>query len=303
LDSPVPIITVLGMHRSGTSLCASVLQAMGVDMAEAAAPSPENQRGHWERPRINDLNESVFAVFGRGWRSAAHVLALPEHWLGDARVQAVRRELAAWIAPRLGGAFPFGFKDPRTSRLLPLWRQVFADLNVVPRFVYCVRDPAQVARSVAARDPFGRDQAEYRWLLYNAGGVAGVGDDPVCVVPYEAWFTDPVGVVCRLADFLGLPPLDARALASVVDGALRHDAAGVAPARKLAARLHQRLLDCAGEPRFSTDLCEFCGFVLEFEQLVQPLLVETEVLRASVADQNRVIGDLNGLVRQLRAAA
>jgi hypothetical protein len=36
---------------------------------------------------------------------------------------------------------------------------------------------------------------------------------------------------------------------------------------------------------------------------VQPLLVEREVLRASVADQNRVIGDLNGVIRDLRRAA
>jgi hypothetical protein len=33
---------------------------------------------------------------------------------------------------------------------------------------------------------------------------------------------------------------------------------------------------------------------------VQPLLVATEVLRASVAEQNRVIGDLNALIRRLR---
>ena len=35
---------------------------------------------------------------------------------------------------------------------------------------------------------------------------------------------------------------------------------------------------------------------------MQPLLVETEMLRVSVSDQHRVIGDLNALVRQLRVA-
>ena len=61
------VVTVLGMHRSGTSLCANLLHAMGVDMAEEPGPSPNNRRGHWERPRINDLNDEVFALFGRAW--------------------------------------------------------------------------------------------------------------------------------------------------------------------------------------------------------------------------------------------
>jgi hypothetical protein len=34
--------------------------------------------------------------------------------------------------------------------------------------------------------------------------------------------------------------------------------------------------------------------------MVQPLLIETEILRVSVADQNRVIEDLNALIRRLR---
>ncbi len=50
MPSPA-IVTVLGMHRSGTSLCANVLQVLGVDMAEGPGASPANQRGHWERAR------------------------------------------------------------------------------------------------------------------------------------------------------------------------------------------------------------------------------------------------------------
>jgi len=46
----------------------------------------------------------------------------------------------------------FRFKDPRTVRLMPVWHQIFSDLKLAPKIVLCLRDPAQVARSVKARD-------------------------------------------------------------------------------------------------------------------------------------------------------
>jgi hypothetical protein len=51
---------------------------------------------------------------------------------------------------------------------------------------------------------------------------------------------------------------------------------------------------------FSPALLSFCESLSDFEQMVQPMLISTEVLRASVADQNKVIEDLNGLIRRLR---
>ena len=177
------MIVVLGMHRSGTSLCANMLQAMGADMAEAPHPGPANARGHWERPWVNDLNDRLFGLYDRHWADPAHVLDMPEHWLGDPRVRDLQRQAVHWLAPRLGGAAPFGVKDPRMSRLMPFWDGVFAAAGAAPRFVLCVRDPAQSARSVAARDGMRPEAAEYRWLIYTAAAVRGVGEAPVCVVP------------------------------------------------------------------------------------------------------------------------
>ena len=302
VDAAKRIVTVLGMHRSGTSLCANMLHMLGVDMADASGASPANERGHWERSRINDLNDLVFAAFGRRWVDASHVLALPDGWLDDARVQQVQSALAGWLAPRIGGARAFGFKDPRTARLMPMWRQVFARLGAVPRYVFCVRDPSQVARSLSARDRMTQGQAEYRWLAYNADAVAGVAGAPVCVVPYEDWFSRPVETARRLALFVGMDEPDADQVRAVIDPALRHDEAEASPARVMARRLHRQILRAVVAGRFDTDLPAFCTCIAEFEQLVQPLLVETEVLRVSVADQHRVIGDLNALVRQLRLA-
>jgi hypothetical protein len=196
---------------------------------------------------------------------------------------------------------PLGFKDPRTARLMPLWREVLAILGAVPRYVFCLRDPAQVARSVAARDRMAREQAEYRWLVYNA--VAGVQAAQVCVVPYEDWFTIPDRTASRLAWFAGVAPPNQAQVARVVDRELRHDAGGLVLARPLAWRLHRQILRAVTAGRFDADLAVFCGCVAEFQLQVQPLLVDAEVLRASVSEQNRVIGDLNAVIRQLRGVA
>ena len=37
------IVVVLGMHRSGTSLCAHILSAMGIDMADELRERPDER--------------------------------------------------------------------------------------------------------------------------------------------------------------------------------------------------------------------------------------------------------------------
>jgi hypothetical protein len=293
------------MHRSGTSLCANMLHAHGVNMADDAGISPNNQRGHWERARVNDLNDEIFALFGRSWSSAAHVLALPPHWLDDPRVHRVRTSLIEYLSQCLASApgMPWGLKDPRITRLLPLWRQVFAALDVRPRFVFCVRDPAQVARSLTARDRLALEQAEYRWLVYHTDAVVGIGTDEVRVIPYEDWFARPADNAERLAQAAGLPALAAAKCAAILDPSLRHDSAETASAKPSARRLHQLLARGANAGHFGLDIRNLCLCLAEFEQQVQPLLVESEILRVSVADQNRVIGDLNEAIRRMRQAA
>jgi hypothetical protein len=300
------IVVVLGMHRSGTSLCANVLHALGIDMADEASPSPANQRGHWERPQVNFLNDRVFSLFNRRWDDEAHVLSLPENWFRAPQVRAVQADIETWLRPMLQRPARLGFKDPRTARLLPMWHAVFATLNAEPVFVFCVRDPAQVARSIAARDRMGREQSEYRWLIYNAAAVTGVGDAKICIVPYESWFTAPEQTVGRLARFVGAPRQGDNAgraaiAASLVDPALRHDdAAPETAASRLSRRLHHQVIACMGADGFNAPLRQFCESLSEFEHMVQPMLTATEVLRASVADQRRVIEDLNNLVSRLR---
>lgn len=285
------------MHRSGTSLCSNILHEMGVDMAEAHGAAPANARGHWERPRINDLHDEILALFGRAWSAPTHHLALQPDWWADPRVEPVRARIVDYLAGVMRPGQPFGFKDPRASRLLAMWPSIFDRLHLEPVYVFCVRDPAQVARSITARDRLAGDQAAYRWLVYNAQAVAGVADARVCVIRYEQWFTAPEEQLARLATFVGLP---ARAeLLSIIDDDLRHDALGdAANVPGIAATLHRQVASSGAH--FDRRLLETADAILGCEQAVLPFLIDAALLPMSVAEQNRVISDLQNLVERLR---
>ena len=122
------IILILGMHRSGTSLCSHLLSALGVDMADEivvpghVSPAPDNPRGHWERWEIVKFHERILRLLNRDYFEHFHDFALPVAWRPDPRVVQIRREIVAFLQQRMGDGY-FGFKDPRTVRLIPVWHQ------------------------------------------------------------------------------------------------------------------------------------------------------------------------------------
>ena len=93
---------VLGMHRSGTSLCSHVLSALGVDMSDKIPgpglkePSRDNLRGHWERWEIVAFHDRILETFNRPYLSVTHDLSLPIAWWAEPSVASVRREIAAF---------------------------------------------------------------------------------------------------------------------------------------------------------------------------------------------------------------
>jgi hypothetical protein len=222
-----PIIPVLGMHRSGTSLCAHVLSCLGVDMADEVMVNNTNAKGHWERLELMALHDRMLALCNRGYFTPLHDLALPAGWWADPQVQAVKREIIEFLRRRMG-AMPFGFKDPRTARLMPVWNQIFRELNLAPKFVLCLRNPAQVARSLRDRDHLDPQIGEYRWFVYLADILSFITKYEFCLVEYEDWFSAPERNLDKLQQFLEIEwpggETDLRlAVSEIVDSELRHD--------------------------------------------------------------------------------
>jgi hypothetical protein len=271
-----PIAVVLGMHRSGTSLCSHILSAMGIDMADDIDAVPSNAKGHWERLEIVQFHERILRLFNRDYFSPLHDFPLPAAWWADPRVCQIRREIVAFLASRTGDGH-FGFKDPRTVRLMPLWHQIFNDLKWAPKIVLCLRNPAHVARSLKERDNLDLALGEYRWLVYMVDFFRYCGRFEVCAIEYDDWFRNPSGNFEKLRKLLGVEwqqsPADLDlVLSSIIDPALRHDGArSDVPQEPLVRSLYGLVRDFGREGTVRDEVNEFVAQFMHFQTSQSPL--------------------------------
>lgn len=151
LKAASPLI-VVGMHRSGTRLLAEILDRLGVFMgADRQADS--------ESVTFMSINEGILHQCGAFWSepmSAHFVLAQPE--FVEQLAASARATLVAQLGQYQGRSGwrpgsapeetpPFGWKDPRNTFTLPVWRQVFPK----SRTIHIVRHGVDVAASLARR--------------------------------------------------------------------------------------------------------------------------------------------------------
>ena len=203
-------IVVLGMHRSGTSSVAGLLARMGAWPGEDAAllKGPDNPRGHYELAALHDACLRRLAAAGGDWKH-------PPSTAPAAAIDAFRRE-AARVLDTLEPRRPWFVKEPRlclvVRELLPLLTR--------PVFVHVVRDPIEVAASLAARDGLGCDEALRLWEQYTLAAFDATRGWPRLLVDYAELVADPNGVAARLhagLGALGIEGLGLPAPAAVAD--------------------------------------------------------------------------------------
>ncbi|MGH2482289.1 MAG: sulfotransferase family protein, partial [Ktedonobacteraceae bacterium] len=61
-------IIVLGMHRSGTSAVAGMLNALGMYLgSDLMAPAADNPKGFYEHNGITNLHDELLSSLGSSW--------------------------------------------------------------------------------------------------------------------------------------------------------------------------------------------------------------------------------------------
>jgi hypothetical protein len=150
-----PVI-ILGMHRSGTSMVAELLDALGLFVGR------QLQDDH-ESTFFLALNETIFARVGASWDNPLPMRAFLDC---TEAVDMTAKALAADLSSRRIGEFfgstglfasrptpenfnsPWGWKDPRTIFTLPIWLRLFPDAKLI----YILRNGVDVASSLMVRE-------------------------------------------------------------------------------------------------------------------------------------------------------
>ncbi len=102
------------------------------------SPQPDNPTGYWEDRNIFRINERLLAAFGLKWEDIA--LIDDARWHEQA-VESLLAEAVQYLGSEFVGHSLWGFKDPRTIRLLPFWRLAFRRLDVDESYLVVIRNP------------------------------------------------------------------------------------------------------------------------------------------------------------------
>lgn len=219
------VLVIAGMHRSGTSMTASLVQALGVDVGRDLMEADDNnQRGYFEDWDFVRLHQAIFREACPPDRAGWPEVGWTElEALDEGKIEGFRAEARALVEGRRGQAL-WGWKDPRTTLLLPFWD----DLLPTARYLFVYRYPWDVVSSqfLTGRGVF-RERPDFAlriWAHYNRRLLAFLRAHPgrCALISANALVDDPSRLAGLLGGKLGIPVREdgAASLAGLVDEGL-----------------------------------------------------------------------------------
>jgi len=223
-DSAGDVICIVGMHRSGTSMIAKLLHQCGLYLGpeeQLLGANSGNADGHFEHKGFLKINDALLRHFGGSWEFPPQCEL---NWHEASALEPMRAEARA-LALELSARSPWGWKEPRTTVLLPFWKSVLPSL----RFVICVRSPLEVAKSLAKRNKIPLEQGMILWHRYMRAALEDTAGCSRMITHYEDFFVDPEAEADRLVRFCRLQkPENISFTESGIRPELRHQRSEVA---------------------------------------------------------------------------
>lgn len=191
-------LIVLGMHRSGTSVLARMLNLMGAYFGPegmSTGANVENPKGFWERRDVRQLNDALLHSVGYDWDRIGRfdVEQLPRPAVEAFTAQASRLVL------EMDAHRPWMLKEPRLCLLLPVWRRILE----APVLVHIVRHPLEVASSLRRRNDMPIPVGLALWERYVRAAINASADEPAVLVSHAGMLSDPAGTLMKLHTDLG----------------------------------------------------------------------------------------------------
>ncbi len=193
-------VVVLGMHRSGTSLVAGMLEKLGVNMGKRQVGIHwSNPLGHYENIDFVKMDDKILEKAGGTWDNPPEIsdilkLKSDKNLMSEIEEVVRRNEDKIW-----------GWKVPTTSLTIEL----YLPFLVNPYFVVCYRDPEAIAKSLKKRDDMNREKALWLTDIYVRSIKEFLRKHPelkYIEIHYEDIIKNPEIAVQKLIDFLKITP-------------------------------------------------------------------------------------------------
>ena len=296
------VICIAGMHRSGTSMIARMLNICGVHLGEEKdliPPAGDNPEGFWENDKFRIINEEILACFNGSWDLPP---LFGDGWTKDPRLLHIHSR-ASKLIKEFSAYHLWGWKDPRNSLTLPFWQAHISGLKII----VCLRNPYDVYLSLSRRGYASNTFSYALWLTYSQQLLAAAEDENRIITHFDSYFHDPQSELRRLLNFLQIEADDetlAKACKTIsVD--LRHSSGKIndllaSNAPQNLIQIYKELCLQAGpvylssldeqerssldkfEPNFETD-------VERYKKLLASTTLETERLLNQVFELNDII--------------
>src|ERR1700733_13960317 len=161
-------VVVLGMHRSGTSVVARVINLLGLPLCrdDDLIYGQDNPTGYWESGSLVKLNDRLLKMFGGSWVFPPQ---LSRNWENAPRVAASRGE-GVRVFRRVYPSEEWVWKDPRACLTLPFWRTVWRG---TPAVLFFFREPLEISLSLRRRDGLGKAHSIALWERYTRSALLG----------------------------------------------------------------------------------------------------------------------------------
>lgn len=249
-------ICVLGMHRSGTSAVTRILNLMGVDLGtNLMPPAPENPKGFWENLDFVEIDEALLTHLKASWDEIAPVFIDSESW-SQSEFFPFKDKIKNLVTSEFPNSKLWGWKDPRTCLLFPLWLETLNSQNIQTDAVIIWRNPISVAKSLTVRNGFSANKGYHLWYAYTISALYHTRHLRRVIINYDSLLEDWQSEMRRVTEVLTLPwPKDepdfVRSVESFLRPSLRHSFAPYDETMKslptYAAELYTFLMNHASE--------------------------------------------------------
>ncbi|MDB5660707.1 MAG: hypothetical protein JWS10_3322 [Cypionkella sp.] len=193
-------LIILGMHRSGTSAFAGLLNLLGcATPATLMPPHATNPKGFFESQVICELNSDILCSAGTTWSDWQ---PLSPDWFGSREAGQYLEKLKGTLASEFADAQLSLLKDPRVCRLLPMYLDAFEQLNYRSVIAHIHRNPLDVAASLLKRDGIDTELGKLIWLRHVLDAEKNSRGLLRSFVSYEQILSDWSGTTDRLGKTL-----------------------------------------------------------------------------------------------------